>query len=88
MFSAASVCLSVCLFVCPHDNFPTIKRRTMKLGGYERCAKILLEFEFEVKGQRSRSPGTKKRQSAAFSAAVLVRVAGVAVGGPRHHIRQ
>jgi len=33
MFSAASVCLSVCLFVCPHDNLRTIKRRTIKLGG-------------------------------------------------------
>ena len=23
----------VCLFVCQHDNFRTIKRRMMKLGG-------------------------------------------------------
>ena len=36
MFSAASVCLSVCLFVvCQHDNFRTSKHRMMKLGG--RC---------------------------------------------------
>ena len=25
--------LFVCLFVCQHDNFRTIKRRMMKLGG-------------------------------------------------------
>jgi len=30
------------LFVCQHDNFQTIKRRTMKLG----CTKISPEFEF------------------------------------------
>jgi len=33
MFSAASVCLFVSLFVSSHDNFRTIKHRTMKLGG-------------------------------------------------------
>jgi len=33
MFSAASVCLSVCQFVCQHDNFRTIERRMMKLDG-------------------------------------------------------
>jgi len=27
------VCLSVCLFICQHDDFRTIKRRMMKLGG-------------------------------------------------------
>jgi len=28
------ICLfSVCLFVCQHDNFRTIKRRMMKIGG-------------------------------------------------------
>jgi len=26
-------CFQRCLFVCQHDNFRTIKRRTMKLGG-------------------------------------------------------
>ena len=35
MFSAASVCLCVCLFVCQHDNLRTGKLRMMKLGG--RC---------------------------------------------------
>ena len=30
------------------------------------CTKISPEFEFGVKGQRSRSAGTKKRKSAAF----------------------
>ena len=35
MFSAASVCLCVCVFVCQHDNFLTSKHRMMKLGG--RC---------------------------------------------------
>ena len=35
MFSAASVSLCVCLFVCQHDSFRTSKHRIMKLGG--RC---------------------------------------------------
>ena len=35
MFSAASVCLFVCLRVCQHDNFRTSKHRMMKLGS--RC---------------------------------------------------
>ena len=33
MFSAASVCLFVGVFVCQHDNFRTSKHRMMKLGG-------------------------------------------------------
>jgi len=33
-WALAHICsLSVCLFVCPHDNFRTTKRRTIKLGG-------------------------------------------------------
>ena len=35
MFSAASVCLCVYLFVCQRDNFRTSKHRMMKVGG--RC---------------------------------------------------
>ena len=60
--AGASVCLFVCLF--QHDNFRTIKRRMMKLGGEVHCAKISPEFEFG--GQRSRSPGTKRRTIAVF----------------------
>ena len=52
MFSAASVCLSVSLFVCQHDNFQTIKRRMMKLGGEVHCTKI--SSEFECQGERSK----------------------------------
>jgi len=48
MFSAASLCL----FVCQHDNFRTIKRRTMKLGGYVHFTKI--SSEFGCQGQRSK----------------------------------
>jgi len=33
------------LCVCPHDNFRTTKRRTIKLGCYVHCTKILPEFE-------------------------------------------
>ena len=33
MFSAASVCLWVCMFVCQHDSFQTSKHRMMKLEG-------------------------------------------------------
>jgi len=36
MFTAASVCLSV----CQHDNFRTIKHRMTKLGSYVHCTKI------------------------------------------------
>ena len=35
MFSAASVCLFVCVFVCQHDNFRKSKHRMIKRGG--RC---------------------------------------------------
>jgi len=28
----SGVCLFVNVFICPHDNFRTIKRRMMKLG--------------------------------------------------------
>jgi len=34
MFSAASICMFVCLFVCEHDFFRTSKHRMMKLGGW------------------------------------------------------
>jgi len=42
MFSA----VSVCLWVCQHDNFQTNKHKTMKLGGQVHCTEILTEFEF------------------------------------------
>jgi len=35
------------------------------------CRKISLEFEFGVKGQRSRSPGTKNNKVQHFFGAVL-----------------
>jgi len=70
MFSAASVCLSVCLFVClfvcQHDNFQTIKLRMMKLAVRCIVQKSRPRSNVKVKGQMSRSPGTKKRKSAAF----------------------
>jgi len=53
MFSAASVCLSV----CQHDNFRTIKHRMTKVGGYMHSTKISSEFKCV---QRSTSLGTKK----------------------------
>jgi len=81
MFSVVSVCLSVCLFVCQHDNFPAIKYRIMKLGSYLHCTKISPEFECE--GQRSRSPG-QKMKSLPFCAGVVL-CAAVLV---RHFVRQ
>jgi len=66
MFSAASVSLSV----CQHDNFRTIKRRTMK-----RRLRALYKnlTEFECQGQRSRKvTGDKKRKSAAFCSGVVI----------------
>ena len=66
MFSVASVCLSVCLFVCLlvclFVNFVsrTIKCRMMKLRG--ALCKNLAQVQMSVKGQRSRSLGTKKEK--------------------------
>jgi len=62
MFSVASVCLSVCLFVCSHDNFRTIRHRMMKLGDYVNCTK--LSSKFECQGQRSKVDitGDKKNE--------------------------
>jgi len=51
VFSAASVCLFVSLFVCQHDNFRTIKRRTKK-----SCPNL----NFKVKGQGHWGQKTKK----------------------------
>jgi len=66
MFSAASVCLSV----CQHDNFRTIKHRMTKVGGYMHSTKISSEFKCV---QRSTSLGTKKkRKSAAICSGVVL----------------
>ena len=62
MFSEASVCLSFCLFVSQRDSFRTIKHKMMKLGGQVQWKKISPEIELGVKGQRSRSPGTKTKK--------------------------
>ena len=46
MFSAATVCLFVCLCVCQHDNFRMSEHGMMKLGGRFIVQKSPLEFEF------------------------------------------
>jgi len=56
MFSAVSVCLSV----CQHDKLQTIKRSMMKLGGYMHCTKISPNSNVKVKGQGHRGQKTKK----------------------------
>ena len=72
MVSAASVCLSVCLFVylsvCPHDNFRTIKRRTV------RCIvqKSRPSSNVKVKGQKSRPPGDKNEKARQVCSAVVL----------------
>jgi len=68
--SAASVS---CLFVCQHGNFRMIKRR-MILNLTVRCIaqKSCPSSNFKVKGQKSRSPGTKKRKCAAFCSGVVL----------------
>ena len=89
MFSVASVCLS---FVCQHDNFRTTKCVMMKLGGYVQCTKILPQFKFGVKGQRSRSPGTKKKkvqhffQERSSGARVVSSASSVRVGKSAHAV--
>ena len=84
MFSAASVCLSVCLFVClfvclsvckyvcPHDNFRTTKH----IGRSNLAVRYVVQksrtsSKVKFKGQRSRSPGTKKRKTAESSALTM-----------------
>jgi len=59
--SEVGVFIGVCLFVCQHENFRTIKHRMMKLGDQMRCTKI--SPEFECQGERSRSPGTIKNEN-------------------------
>jgi len=56
------VCLSVCLFLCSHNNFRATQGRMMKLGRQAHCTKCWLEFECQ--GQRSSSLGTKTRRPA------------------------
>jgi len=78
--------LFVCQFVCQHDNFRMIKRNsTMKLGGY-RCIvqNSRPSSHLAVKDQRSRSPGTKKRKSAAFCSGAVLGGAATPVGKSAH----
>ena len=58
----SGVCLSVCLFLCQHDNFRTIKHddETWRLGAMYKNI-----VEFECQHQRSRSLWTKTALSAA-----------------------
>ena len=60
MFSPESVCLSVCPSVCQHDNFRTIKRRTMKPGGYVHSTKNSREFECQGHRSKVMVTGNKK----------------------------
>jgi len=80
MFSAASVCLSVCLFV----NTITSERLNVRWWNLAvRCIvqKSRPSSNLGVKGQRSRSPGTKKNEKVRhFSGAVL--------GGASYVVRQ
>jgi len=77
--------LFVCQFVCQHDNFRMNKLRTMKLGGY-RCIvqKSRPSSHLAVKDQRSRSPGTKKRKSAALCSGAVLGGAAAPVGKSAH----
>ena len=94
MFSAASVCLSVCLFlfVCQHDNFRTIKRRMMKLGGYVHCTNISPSSNLMpmVKGQDRQ--GQKNERTVAFfreSSSGVRCSCGIFVGsGPRGRVNK
>jgi len=63
----ALVCQFVCLFVCQHDNFRTIKRTTINLAVRCIIQKSRPSSNVKVKGQRSRSPGTKKTKTAESS---------------------
>jgi len=75
MLSSLFACLSVYLFVCQHDNFRTIKRRTMKPVLYKNLARV------RIWGQRSKVKVTrdKKRQSVAFFSGSVLE--GTVLGG-------
>jgi len=58
-----SFCQIVCQFVCQHDNFRTIKR----IGRWNLAVRCVVRksrpsSNSGVKGQRSRSPGTKNEK--------------------------
>jgi len=51
------------LFVCQHDNFQTIKRRMMKLGGFVHSTKNVARVRMstsKVKGQGHRGHKNEK----------------------------
>jgi len=58
----SGVCLSVCLFVCQHDNFRTIKRKMTNLAVRCTVQKSRSSSSVKVKGRRPRSRGQKKEK--------------------------
>jgi len=54
--------VSVCLFVCLHNNLRMTKQRMMKLFTWRFGALNKNLPEFECQGQRSRSSGTKNEK--------------------------
>jgi len=85
--SEVHVFSGVCLFVCQHDNFRTIKHSMLKLGGYMHCTKIW--HKFECQGQRSRSLDTKNEKvqhivwESSFGARSSWHFLGVILGAPK-----
>jgi len=74
MFSAACLCLFVCLFVSQHDNFRTIKHGMMKLNWrlgtlYKNLTRVRMSSS-KVKCQGHRRQ--KKRKSAAVCSGVVL----------------
>ena len=59
MFSAVSVCLSVCVFVCQYDNFRTIKR-IWRLGALYKNLDHVRMSRSKVKGQGYRRQKDEK----------------------------
>ena len=66
------VSLSVCQFVCQHDNFRTIKRRTMKPGDNVHSTKISPEFERQGQRSKAKVTGNKKTKNTAFFSGVVL----------------
>jgi len=58
------VCQFVCVFVCPHGNFRTIKRRMMKLGIVQKSR---LSLNVTVKGQGHRGQKMKTAEPFLFA---------------------
>jgi len=79
-------CLSVCQFVCQHDNFRAIKRRTMKLGDLVHCANVSPEIEFGCQRSKVKVTGDKKSKKCSIFSGAVLKGASTPVGKSAHAV--